>query len=89
MLSCRLWTPSPSTARMRTSERPCPRAYISTFVPTYQAAAGNALTTTDRDELARLRRENKQLRVERDILARVAAWFAGKIGAVPSGFSGL
>jgi len=30
-----------------------------------QAAAGDALSATERDELARLRRENKQLRVER------------------------
>jgi len=28
------------------------------------------------DELSRLRRENKQLRVERDILSKAAAWFA-------------
>ena len=40
------------------------------------ASAGNALTPTERDELARLRRESKQLRVERDILSRAAAWFA-------------
>ncbi len=53
-----------------------------------QAAAGDALTATERDELARLRRENKQLRVERDILSRAAAWFARETGAVPSGSSG-
>ena len=47
-----------------------------------------ALTATERDELARLRRENKQLRVERDILSRAAAWFARETGAVPSGSSG-
>ncbi len=39
----------------------------------------------ERDELARLRRENKQLRLERDILSRAAAWFARETGAVPSG----
>jgi transposase len=42
----------------------------------------------EREELARLRRENKQLRVERDILSRAAAWFARESGAVPSGSSG-
>ena len=47
-----------------------------------------ALTATERDELARLRRENKQLRVERDILSRAAAWFARETGAIPSGSSG-
>ena len=52
------------------------------------ALAGEALSTTERDELARLRRENKQLRVERDILSRAAAWFARETGAVPSGSSG-
>jgi transposase len=42
---------------------------------------------TERDELIRLRRENKQLRQERDILSRAAAWFARETGAVPSGSS--
>jgi transposase len=46
------------------------------------------LSATERDELARLRRENKQLRVERDILSKAAAWFARETGAVPSGSSG-
>ena len=39
----------------------------------------------ERDELIRLRRENKQLRLERDILSRAAAWFARETGVVPSG----
>ncbi len=34
------------------------------------------LPASEQDELARLRRENKQLRVERDILSKAAAWFA-------------
>ena len=34
------------------------------------------LTAAERGELTRLRRENKQLRLERDILSRAAAWFA-------------
>ncbi len=46
-----------------------------------------ALRPTERDELTRLRRENKQLRLERDILSRAAAWFARETGAVPSGSS--
>ena len=46
-----------------------------------------ALTATERDELARLRRENKQLRLERDILSRAAAWFARETGTIPSGSS--
>ena len=48
---------------------------------------GDGMTAAERDELVRLRRENKQLRVERDILSRAAAWFARETGAVPSGSS--
>lgn len=48
----------------------------------------SAMTADEREELTRLRRENKQLRVEHDILSRAAAWFARETGAVPSGSSG-
>jgi transposase len=34
------------------------------------------LTTNEREELARLRRDNKRLKMEREILAKAAAWFA-------------
>jgi len=34
------------------------------------------LTTTEREELARLRKENRELRTERDILKKAAAFFA-------------
>ena len=51
------------------------------------AAVDVALTSTERDELARLRRENKQLRLEREILSRAAAWFARETGVVPPGSS--
>jgi transposase len=36
----------------------------------------DGLTSEERDELHRLRRENRQLRQERDILSKAAAWFA-------------
>jgi transposase len=36
------------------------------------------LSTPEREELARLRRENRQLKLERDILAKATAWFAVK-----------
>ena len=47
-----------------------------------------SMSADEREELTRLRRENKQRRVERDILSRAAAWFARETGAVPSGSSG-
>jgi transposase len=34
------------------------------------------LTTIEREELQRLRRENERLREEREILKKAAAWFA-------------
>jgi len=43
----------------------------------------DGLTTAERQELARLRRENKQLRLEREILAKAAAWFARETGSIP------
>ena len=48
---------------------------------------GDGLAAAERDELARLRRENKQLRLKRDILSRAAAWFARETGAIRAGSS--
>ena len=48
---------------------------------------GDGLSTVEREELARLRRDNKQPGVARYILSRAAAWFARETGAVPSGSS--
>jgi transposase len=47
----------------------------------------DGLTTEEKDELARLRRENRTLREERAILAKAAAWFARETGKIPSGSS--
>ena len=41
------------------------------------------LSTAEREELARLRRQVKQLQTERDILAKATAWFAGRSGVTP------
>lgn len=46
------------------------------------------LSPGESDELIRLRREVRQLRQERDILSKAAAWFARETGTLPSGSSG-
>lgn len=62
----------------------CSAQSISTWVAQAAADSGkparakDVLSSLERDELARLRRENKQLKMERDILAKATAWFANK-----------
>ena len=50
------------------------------WVKNAEVDAGNgppgALTSTEREELTRLRRENKRLQMEREILKKAAAFFA-------------
>lgn len=48
----------------------------------------DGLATDEREELRRLRRENKSLREEREILKKAAAWFARETGSIPPKDSG-
>lgn len=43
----------------------------------------DGLTTAEREELRLLKRENKQLKVEREILKKAAAWFARESESTP------
>ena len=73
-----------------------PESLAKEFEPTAQAirnwvaqaerdAGGrnDGLTTSERDEINRLRREVKQLKQERDILSKAAAWFARETDVIP------
>ena len=44
----------------------------------------DGLTTKEREELRQLRRDNRRLREERDILKKAAAWFAQESKSIPS-----
>ena len=61
-------------------------ATIHTWLKQADLDAGlrnDGLTSEEREELRRLRRENKQLRIEREILKKAAAWFARESGSIP------
>ena len=56
---------------------------ISLWVKQAERDRGNGdggLATPEREELARLRRENRKLKEEREILSKAAAWFATESG---------
>lgn len=48
-----------------------------------QGRRPDSLTSTEKEELRRLRRENKILRQEKEILKKAAAWFARESNSIP------
>lgn len=78
-----------------------PEALAAEFEPTAQSIRNwvrqadidegrraDGLATAERDELRRLRKENRELKLERDILGKAAAWFAREGGSIPPKRSG-
>jgi transposase len=55
---------------------PCPIALWVKQADGDSGGGDGGLTTSEREDLRQLRRENKRLKMEREILAKAAAWFA-------------
>jgi transposase-like protein len=60
----------------------CLRGWVSR--DDIDAGRKEGLTTAEREELVRLRRENRVLRMEKEILGKAAAFFATENGHRPS-----
>jgi transposase len=64
----------------------CSAQTIRNWVAQAQADAGqrdDVLSSVEREELRKLRRENRQLKLEREILAKATAWFARETHSTP------
>ena len=73
-----------------------PAELAKEFEPSYETIRGwvkqanldeglrnDGLTSGEKEELSRLRRENRRLKIEREILSKAAAWFAQETGSIP------
>jgi len=69
------------TAEFEPSEQTI-RAWVAHAQPT-TGPASTGILPDEREELKRLRKENRQLRLEREILSKAAAWFARESNALP------
>ena len=56
------------------------RAWVARALADRTKGKSGGLTTAEREELARLRKENRQLRLERDVLKKATAFFARENG---------
>jgi transposase len=72
-----------STSELAKEFGPHPQS-IRNWAGEVKENAGGKLTPSEREELGRLRRENRQLRLEREILSKAAAWFARETNRIPS-----
>ena len=62
------------------------RQTVRNWIRQSQLDAGlraDGLTTEERNELSKLRRENKRLTIENEILSKAAAWFARETDVIP------
>ena len=48
-----------------------------------QGTRKDGVSSVEREELVRLRRENRRLKMEREILSKAAAWFARETDSIP------
>ena len=82
------------TPQQLSREFGCSEQAVRNWVAQAAADAGkpllgkDMLSSAEREELNRLRRENRRLQTERDILAKATAWFAGKSEKTPTPSTG-
>ena len=80
-----LWRAGKSASELAEEYEPCYQTiknWIETHERSCSTSATSQLEENEREELERLRRENEQLRMEREILSKAAAWFAHKTDAI-------